>query len=181
MSRSLLSLRIHRRLLFLLPRLYACLSVAEVKRQASVIASSLVHGEWSRGWRCQVAAANDTIARHVDEFIRVHHGRRSADGVELLALLIPHFQQAVTNALLFETNQARRMPPASRSLLTRRETEVSSWIAQGKTNREIGIILGISTRTVEKHLENVLRKLQIENRTTAALQLLGQVNEPVGT
>lgn len=52
--------------------------------------------------------------------------------------------------------------------LTRRESQVLLWIAQGKTNREIGQILELSPRTVNKHLEQVFRKLGVENRTTAA-------------
>lgn len=39
--------------------------------------------------------------------------------------------------------------------LTPREAEVLSWVAQGKTNREVGMILGSSARTVQKHLEHV--------------------------
>jgi DNA-binding CsgD family transcriptional regulator len=42
------------------------------------------------------------------------------------------------------------------------------WIANGKTNREIGQILDMSPRTVNKHLEQVFRKLGVENRTAAA-------------
>ena len=52
--------------------------------------------------------------------------------------------------------------------LTSREAEVLRWIAQGKTNREIGQILDISPRTVNKHLEQVFEKVGVENRTTAA-------------
>ncbi|WGL16045.1 response regulator transcription factor [Microbulbifer bruguierae] len=52
--------------------------------------------------------------------------------------------------------------------LTRRESEVLFWIANGKTNREIGEILDVSPRTVNKHLEGVFSKLGVENRTAAA-------------
>lgn len=52
--------------------------------------------------------------------------------------------------------------------LTERETEVLLWIANGKTNREIAQILELSPRTVNKHLEQVFRKMSVENRTTAA-------------
>jgi DNA-binding CsgD family transcriptional regulator len=55
--------------------------------------------------------------------------------------------------------------------LTVRESDVALWIAQGKTNGEIGLILAIAPRTVEKHVESVLRKLRVEDRTTAALHL----------
>ena len=52
--------------------------------------------------------------------------------------------------------------------LTAREAEVLLWIANGKTNREIGQILGISPRTINKHLEQLFPKLGVENRTAAA-------------
>lgn len=52
--------------------------------------------------------------------------------------------------------------------LTRREREVLSWIARGKSNPEIAAILGISAATVSKHLERIYPKLGVENRTAAA-------------
>lgn len=52
--------------------------------------------------------------------------------------------------------------------LTGREADVMLWIANGKTNREIGQILDMSPRTVNKHLEQVFRKIGVENRTAAA-------------
>jgi DNA-binding CsgD family transcriptional regulator len=54
--------------------------------------------------------------------------------------------------------------------LTPREAEVLAWVAQGKTNREAGIILAMSTRTVQKHLERVFSKLGVESRTGAILK-----------
>jgi DNA-binding CsgD family transcriptional regulator len=50
-----------------------------------------------------------------------------------------------------------------------RATEVLYWLAKGKTNGEIGIILGARPRTIEKHVEGILAKLGVENRVTAAL------------
>jgi len=52
--------------------------------------------------------------------------------------------------------------------LTARESEVLFWLSNGKTNKEIAIILAIGSRTVNKHLEQVFTKLGVENRTTAA-------------
>ena len=52
--------------------------------------------------------------------------------------------------------------------LTSRESEVLLWISRGKSNREIGEILTISPRTVNKHLEQVFVKLGVENRASAA-------------
>lgn len=59
--------------------------------------------------------------------------------------------------------------------LTQRESEVLLWLARGKGNGEIAIILGISTRTINKHLEQVFRKLNVENRTSAAVIALKEL------
>jgi DNA-binding CsgD family transcriptional regulator len=53
--------------------------------------------------------------------------------------------------------------------LGHRATEVLYWLAKGKTNGEIGLILGARPRTIEKHVEGILAKLGVENRVTAAL------------
>ena len=52
--------------------------------------------------------------------------------------------------------------------LTGREGEVLSWLSKGKSNRDIAQILGLSPRTVDKHLEQIYAKLGVENRTAAA-------------
>ena len=53
--------------------------------------------------------------------------------------------------------------------LTPREAEVLFWISQGKSNHDIGVILGAKTGTVCKHVEHILGKLNVENRTAAAV------------
>ena len=54
--------------------------------------------------------------------------------------------------------------------LTARESEVLNWIAQGKSDAQIGAILGVSARTVQKHLQSVYAKLGVENRTAAVMR-----------
>ena len=56
--------------------------------------------------------------------------------------------------------------------LSQRESDVLIWIARGKTNREMGHILGISPRTINKHLEQVFKKLEVDNRTNAAAKAI---------
>lgn len=56
--------------------------------------------------------------------------------------------------------------------LTTRESEVLLWISRGKANREIGEILAISPRTVNKHLEQIFVKLGVENRASAAARAI---------
>lgn len=60
------------------------------------------------------------------------------------------------------------VPLADTYNLTPRELEVLLWVAKGKTNRDIGDILGLSPRTVNKHLEHIYEKLGVETRTAAA-------------
>ena len=56
--------------------------------------------------------------------------------------------------------------------VTTREAEVLLWVAKGKTNREMGQILELSPRTINKHLEQLFKKLNVENRTSAAANAL---------
>ena len=59
--------------------------------------------------------------------------------------------------------------------LTAREAEVLYWVVKGKTNADIGDILGSSPRTVQKHLEHVFEKLGVETRTAAAALAMSRV------
>lgn len=61
--------------------------------------------------------------------------------------------------------------------LTQRESEVLLWIAKGKSNRDIGEILGLSARTVTKHLEQIYVKLGVENRASAAVKAAHVLHE----
>jgi len=56
--------------------------------------------------------------------------------------------------------------------LTAREAEILRWLAAGKSDAQIGAILGTSPRTVQKHLQHLYEKLGVENRTAAAARLL---------
>jgi DNA-binding CsgD family transcriptional regulator len=53
--------------------------------------------------------------------------------------------------------------------LTPREAEVLLWISRGKSNHDIAVILGAKTGTICKHVEHIFGKLNVENRTTAAV------------
>ncbi|HUR47009.1 MAG TPA: response regulator transcription factor [Candidatus Saccharimonadales bacterium] len=56
--------------------------------------------------------------------------------------------------------------------VTPRVAEVLLWVAQGKTNADIGTILGISESTVKKHLMEIFEKLGVETRGAAALRAM---------
>jgi len=56
--------------------------------------------------------------------------------------------------------------------LSDRESQVLRWVAQGKTNPEIAMILGLSARTVQTHLDHIYRKLDVQNRAAAAVKAM---------
>jgi DNA-binding CsgD family transcriptional regulator len=68
--------------------------------------------------------------------------------------------------------------PSSAHNLTKREIEVFQWLAAGKSNKDIGTILAISPRTVEKHLERIFQYLGVETRTAAAAEFYRLSHEP---
>jgi DNA-binding NarL/FixJ family response regulator len=59
-----------------------------------------------------------------------------------------------------------------------RAAEVLLWVAQGKTNADIAMILGISESTVKKHLLEILEKLGVETRSAATLRALEVLGSP---
>ena len=61
--------------------------------------------------------------------------------------------------------------------ITQREREILALVTIGKTNGEIGAILAISSRTVQKHLEHIFQKLGVETRTAAAIRALSAAND----
>jgi DNA-binding CsgD family transcriptional regulator len=87
---------------------------------------------------------------------------------EALSLVRPHFEQACRTADISAARLLARERPHDAGLTTR-EIEIASWLSQGKANPEIAMILRIGQRTVEKHVEHILLKLGVENRTAAAL------------
>jgi DNA-binding CsgD family transcriptional regulator len=65
--------------------------------------------------------------------------------------------------------------------LTHREAEILMWVAYGKTNRQIGEVLAISPRTVNKHLDHVFIKLGVETRAAAtAIAITRMQNQSTG-
>ncbi len=88
------------------------------------------------------------------------------DPAEVLARVATHIRTARLVAKALHVVEAT--PDLTQYQLTPRETEVLGWVAKGKTNRDIGEILGMSPRTVNKHLEHIYVKLGVETRAAAA-------------
>ncbi len=87
------------------------------------------------------------------------------DGTRLVARLL----RGTRTSLVLVQEERGLSPEALEPLgLSRREAEVLQWVTHGKTNREIATILGLSPRTVQHHVERILRKTGVETRTAAA-------------
>jgi DNA-binding response OmpR family regulator/DNA-binding CsgD family transcriptional regulator len=69
--------------------------------------------------------------------------------------------------LVAEQNGSDEILLRERLALTSREAEVLLWLSRGKSNRDIAEILGLSPRTINKHLEQMFEKLGVENRASA--------------
>ena len=95
---------------------------------------------------------------------------------ELVARLHAHLRVArqLNDALLTPPGESEAL---RENPLTQREMAVLEWVAHGKTNRDIGDILCMSPRTVNKHLEHIYEKLGVETRTAAGA-LFGRL-EPI--
>ncbi len=83
----------------------------------------------------------------------------------LLEIMVPHLHLALVNL-------ATELPRTEPIRLSPREREVLAWIKEGKSNDEIGIILGISSGTVKVHVKNILQKLEVSTRTQAVAKAL---------
>ncbi len=113
-----------------------------------------------------------SIANHVSRLRRQGGNNKTPQPAELPALRrgntmlsLKFSRHPQSGRVLFIVEETA----ATGEELTSRETEVLEWLRQGKSNYEIGIILGISIHTVKRHVERILAKLGAENRFAAAL------------
>jgi DNA-binding NarL/FixJ family response regulator len=99
--------------------------------------------------------------------------RKSCGGSQLVETIrAVAADKAVPRSLIAEYQSAlrRRRSEADRdSPLTNREVQVLRHVAMGLSNREIGKSLDISIETVKEHVQNILRKLDVNDRTQAAV------------
>jgi len=97
---------------------------------------------------------------------------------ELLAAISARLERAEAHAAQLQANARGFSPdfssprPLEQLGLTAREAEVLLWVAQGKSNAEIGIILNMAEATVKRHLSNMFEKLGLESRNAATLRAL---------
>lgn len=105
--------------------------------------------------------------------------QRERGGVMVVLTALPSFSAGI--ALVVEEKQTVCGTDSLLRLgLSVREVDVLKWVCEGKQNREIAIILGISVKTVSRHLESIFEKLGCENRHAAMRIGWEAVAAPVG-
>jgi len=106
-------------------------------------------------WLSRTDEKNDLSFKHFLEPVKVAYIAKQGDFEHLVKISLQHNEPTADQLV-------GKLP------ITKREADVLLWISLGKSNWEIAQILKISPRTVNKHLEQVYRKLEVDNRTTAA-------------
>lgn len=90
---------------------------------------------------------------------------KQADKLRLLLdILAPHFHLSYMRC---QSTWKPERPAQPAYILSKREEEILRWVAAGKTNWEISVILKVSLNTVKFHLKNVFQKIGVENRWSA--------------
>ena len=131
-----------------------------------------------------IIGIGENLAQWLSEDVSTPTGQKASFTIDLTpeTQLQMHYLGAIgTDEYLFRLTTADH-PNQDEILrqhfaLTAREAEVLLWIAKGKSNRDIGEILGLSPRTVNKHLEQIYSKLGVENRASAAVRAAHVLHE----
>lgn len=101
---------------------------------------------------------------------------RGAGSLELV--IVAQYRENEVLIRLNELNPVRDVARLGQRLgLTQRESEVLLWVSYGKASSDISLVLEISPRTVQKHLERIYEKLGVETRSAAAaiaIRAIGQ-------
>ncbi len=123
--------------------------------------------------------AHDLMAKFSLKPRALASGGRFASGDG--ALQVRRFTAPGHDDTVMLTLEEEHAPPGPAALcalgLTTRQAEVAYWVAQGKTNPEIAVILGASPRTIDKHMERILSRLALEGRAALMLRA-GEVLRP---
>lgn len=122
--------------------------------------------------RHERATRNGDAHREASLALRGEHGA-------LVIHCLPLPGESSSDLLILEEPEARL---SARALgergLTPREIEVLDLVAQGQADKQCALALGVSVRTVQKHLERIYRKLDAPNRTAALARAYGLSSPP---
>jgi DNA-binding response OmpR family regulator/DNA-binding CsgD family transcriptional regulator len=161
-------------------------SLAAVNRTGALIwytpqAESLflrIDPAWEPGGSALPAGITPAQLRQLGEPGHSGSATLSLAGTEIELALAASDQPGEILLRITEVGEASKVDLLLRQTgLTRREAEVLLWVSYGKTNRTVSEILGISPRTVNKHLEQVFKKLGVETRAAATAIAVRMISE----
>ncbi|MCA9467713.1 MAG: helix-turn-helix domain-containing protein [Nitrospira sp.] len=124
-------------------------------------------------WLCQDLARMD----EAEQALRPHSPLKLQRGED--ALTVTYRLEGTARLLLLEYQSPRRTWAALEPYgVTKQEHTVLEWVLQGKTNEEIGHILGIKTGTIQKHLSSLFIKFGVEHRTAMVTHVHDLLQRP---
>jgi len=131
---------------------------------SSYAAESTVRSAFDAGAAGYLLKENDA-QKIVDAILTVSRGGKVVDPMLADILLAPAYAASAS-------------PARKLSALSAQETRVLQEIATGKTDKEIGEVLGLQTKTIRNYLDHIFSKLGVHTRTQAAALYLRATNEP---
>lgn len=96
------------------------------------------------------------------------HKAPNQEMAHIVELMMPYLHNIISNLSHDESGNLLDESHASYKKLSKREVEIIKWVHHGKTNREISEQLSISPLTVKNHVQNIIKKLSVQNRRQAA-------------
>jgi transcriptional regulator EpsA len=132
------------------------LNIAQENLKSSEMGDFIGHGFGDNDARISTFVVFARLSKNID----INHAR-------ILELIMPYLHCALIRVT---SNRITNIVQTSKSskTITDRESEILQWVHLGKTNWEISSILDISPLTVKNHVQNILRKLDAQNRGQAA-------------
>jgi len=168
-----------------LQRGVVCLTLEGAVRRATVLART-----WLRTYFPGRSTGSERLPDALHRWVAEHLRRLNAaedivsparafivEGKRRLVIRLV-LDQSAPLLLLHEEGIELAPEPLQSLGLSRREAEVLAWVAQGKTNPEVALILGLSARTVQTHVDRIFRKLGVETRTAAAAAAFAVMTQP---
>lgn len=152
------------------------LSVSQCSSDREWLASALFQdGGYRRmGLLHEVAVQLPGVSPHGLAVFSIARGRPdfSESELRLLSLVSPHIARAWMQVQRRSAGSSPARLQNHFPVLSAREAEILFWILEGKQNSEIAIILGRRLATIQEHVENIIRKLCMENRHQMTVQVL---------
>lgn len=164
---------------------------AHAQQAVDATGHAMIYADWSgrvrwqspsaRQWLRPFLGADGTLPAHILEWLKAPPDSGAGDSLRVAAaeaqLSLTRLAGAADGVTLLVRKRTFCLEPDALARLfglTGREADVLYWVALGKTNRDVGEILNVSSRTVDKHLQHVFAKLNVETRTAAAALAMNQ-------